>query len=92
MIEPGMRKVQKPMKSNKTQLREPAKEKAEFELVKQKEKRIEDLGHFQYVHERMKSAGLRSALAKKGYTYDDMERAKDMISVCKSYMSHRAYG
>ena len=78
----------KKVKKAKTEVRE----KADFELVKQKEKRIEQLEQFQYVHQELKkSTSLRLALTDAGYSYDKIELAMEVVGMAKNYMSHKAY-
>ena len=66
-------------------------EMTDFELATEKERKIEQLKCFQYAHAQLKMTGLRMALTDSGYSYDEIEKLKTMLSVCKSYMSHRAY-
>lgn len=67
------------------------KEKDDFELEKEKEKRVDELNAFKLVCIRVKNIGIKWALMDMGYTPDDIEKFQKMLGVCSKYMSHKAH-
>lgn len=75
----------------KTPKKREKREKDDFELEKEREQRIANLNAFEFAKKQVKTVGMKWALMDSGYNFDDIEKFQKMLTICTSYMSHKAY-